>query len=718
MQTTTFRGRILTPEYNGYRARLQLELALRAGIGSVLCKPQWWRKWRGLLPAKRSAGEDIMTKSVAEKWLDEITIAVLRNRFYWMTRQWQYWASDGTDDYRRMVLQTLVGYPIDGGDDALRAFQQSERTAIAYQLWGPVMLAPPHMNCNSESTLRHCSRLSDLDQDYFETLDSFAVLCWYFAVLAFSHRVKRRLHNWGVWATDDNIDMRDTSVHERVISLIQSARNGDINEATFTALYTDADARPKAVELIWFHVQRGCERIDEIHRCVQATLDGFIDRNDLMNPASANGFISPGPVIETWMSDSIVPEDVKAKFVREVAVLEDVPEHEKDWHPGSNQQVLDLVHPSLYCCALGETRQLERENDVEIDDGLSAVDRMYCTLFSLSSFVPSEAHDPSAFSSDYQWIPSDFRVDGDGNVKILSYINNLHPVHFSCMYESIEHIFSSFVPLFDRVLSSLAQPSEPAPEFDDASTPYDQDYSAALAGLGRSLSLDCLPPTRYSMKGTTVQVITKIAEIHLTPDKPVYPGGSWHIEGTDTENIVATGIYYFGCENITESKLSFRVIVTPPEYEQNDHWGLATKYGLENDQPLVQSLGAATAVDGRCIVFPNTLQHKVEPFQLEDPSKPGVRKILAFFLVNPSKKIPSTSVIPPQQEDWLVEADRDELRAIYGVSDSSGDDTVLDSLGAGMSSEDARYHRKRLMEERGPFDLEGDAELIFSLCEH
>ena len=30
-----------------------------------------------------------------------------------------------------------------------------------------------------------------------------------------------------------------------------------------------------------------------------------------------------------------------------------------------------------------------------------------------------------------------------------------------------------------------------------------------------------------------LQVIVKLANIHLTPEKPNYDGGSWHIEGLD-----------------------------------------------------------------------------------------------------------------------------------------------------------------------------------------
>ena len=37
------------------------------------------------------------------------------------------------------------------------------------------------------------------------------------------------------------------------------------------------------------------------------------------------------------------------------------------------------------------------------------------------------------------------------------------------------------------------------------------------------------------------KVIVKVAEIHLTPDKPKYEGGVWHVEGMKNEDIVSTG---------------------------------------------------------------------------------------------------------------------------------------------------------------------------------
>ena len=34
-----------------------------------------------------------------------------------------------------------------------------------------------------------------------------------------------------------------------------------------------------------------------------------------------------------------------------------------------------------------------------------------------------------------------------------------------------------------------------------------------------------------SLRGRTLQIIVKLANIILTPDEPEYPGGKWHVEG-------------------------------------------------------------------------------------------------------------------------------------------------------------------------------------------
>ncbi|KAF9644763.1 hypothetical protein BDM02DRAFT_3077195, partial [Thelephora ganbajun] len=62
-----------------------------------------------------------------------------------------------------------------------------------------------------------------------------------------------------------------------------------------------------------------------------------------------------------------------------------------------------------------------------------------------------------------------------------------------------------------------------------------------------------------------------------------------------------------------------------------------------------QELENVETIQGRCVAFPNVCQHQVQPFRLEDPTKPGVRKIFVAFLVDPTYTTPSVPTIAPQQ---------------------------------------------------------------------
>ena len=70
----------------------------------------------------------------------------------------------------------------------------------------------------------------------------------------------------------------------------------------------------------------------------------------------------------------------------------------------------------------------------------------------------------------------------------------------------------------------------------------------------------------------------------------------------------------------------------------------------------MQDIGDVITKTHRCIAFPNLYQHQVQPFHLEDPTKPGHRRILVFFLVDPTRKIPSATNVAPQQHEWATEA--------------------------------------------------------------
>ncbi|KAJ2872878.1 hypothetical protein H4R27_006627, partial [Coemansia aciculifera] len=56
------------------------------------------------------------------------------------------------------------------------------------------------------------------------------------------------------------------------------------------------------------------------------------------------------------------------------------------------------------------------------------------------------------------WLPTDFHVSDDGSVTIPSYINNLHPVRYAALYQTISKVFAKFVPLLEQVTTDVIYP--------------------------------------------------------------------------------------------------------------------------------------------------------------------------------------------------------------------------------------------------------------------
>ncbi|GAA5840534.1 hypothetical protein JCM11251_007611 [Rhodosporidiobolus azoricus] len=450
-------------------------------------------------------------------------------------------------------------------------------------------------------------------------------------------------------------------------------------------------------------------------------------------------------VLET---DSLIPPSLRDSLIADVAKLEkNPPLGVPDWHPGSNEQVLDLLHPSLWPLRYKST-------PVRVVDAEGKVTEQV-------SRAPPPRNALHSTSEEFQWLPSDFDVDVAGRVSISSYINNLHPDEHASLYPIISSLFERFLSLFERVLSDLQKPPphrilfdwktthewwhglyEDEPHNPDEDSGFYDDYDYGLERVKRVLVLpepkefkqpeDETGGLAFPLKGKKLQVITKIASIHLTPDKPDYEGGSWHVEGMQNEEIVASGIYYFSQENITESQLAFRGTFDDDllPYEQCDYRGIRAVFGVEDEGPCVQDFGALSTAEGRCICFPNIYQHRVSPFSLADKTRPGYRKILVFFLVDPLKSasgaVISTSRVPYQQRDWVA---RELARAVKESAEESAVrkvpveiwDKVLNEMDWLMDYEKAKKVRKKLMRER-KFLVDENTKAIFerqfALCEH
>lgn len=126
--------------------------------------------------------------------------------------------------------------------------------------------------------------------------------------------------------------------------------------------------------------------------------------------------------------------------------------------------------------------------------------------------------------------------------------------------------------------------------------------------------------------------------------------------------------------------------------------------GFKNGEPTIQNLGKVLTRERRLLCFPNVMRHRVSPFQLADPSKPGYRKLLALFLVDPHLKIISTENVPPQQHAWWRE--NVATAGVFERLPPELAEMVLNGKGSPTTLQEAREQRLDLMAERKDFALD------------
>ncbi len=136
-----------------------------------------------------------------------------------------------------------------------------------------------------------------------------------------------------------------------------------------------------------------------------------------------------------WQSDTLIDDALRSRLREAVRVLEEVPEEELDRHPGSDGQVLDLVHPSLFCLVR------------EVSGGPERAWR-----------APTGHYAKYEFSERFQWLPTDVEVGDDGQVAFLSYVNNVHPERHRELASVLPELFARMLPLWENVLTDLRHP--------------------------------------------------------------------------------------------------------------------------------------------------------------------------------------------------------------------------------------------------------------------
>ena len=424
------------------------------------------------------------------------------------------------------------------------------------------------------------------------------------------------------------------------------------------------------------------------------------------NAAAADG---------TFMRDDL-PQELQQRLMHGVRLLRSKNpvgcssnnEAVVDYHPGSKDLVVDLIHPSLYAYERGRTPLITSEKAAmqpSIDSCVSGLvgppwnafasggseeelvamverrareqeraqekpEKNHHAVHRSYGGFPWNHHDSGDDDDDWenltsqgglQWLPAEvlctMSPDGTYKCDVNSYINNLHPNEFPQLYTAISDAFVHCLPLFESVLAMSDMQASKEGRYE----PRPHRVPAWSCNLPNEFVPPPIPdhlPAGYLLN-QPLQVIVKIARIELSPSgKSSFDGGTWHVEGMQEEHIVATACVYLESENVGETRLDFRTQIKKPftkdpRYEDNDEdtWSLtqdddpAAEYGMPDGSVLAQPRGSTRCLSGRALCWPNTLQHKVAPFELQNKEEPGFRTILCFFLIDPTERVVSTSTV-------------------------------------------------------------------------
>ncbi|KAF9774553.1 hypothetical protein IL306_007417 [Fusarium sp. DS 682] len=521
-------------------------------------------------------------------------------------------------------------------------------------------------------------------------------------------------------------------------------------------------------------------------------------------------------------SDTFIDETLHKRLQSAFAKLKDEQRDDPDWHPRTNDMVQNLVHPSLYPLVYGRSRVFRDEivgveDAVDKWSGKGEVipqlppdiPEDYDSRYEFRvSWDDRDVH-KHFWSDTYQWLPSNVKLMEDGSVKLTSYINNLHPKHRD-IYETVEKLIERALPAWDHRVSFVrnyhiiaagrTKPRFPRPENPDDEneanwTPSIDDFTPHDAAeveyeeIIRDEDGDLIYDTRkkraweeirepvqpkapefetweYGVKPgeslyehfKDLQVIVKMASIELTPDKPTFPAGGWHVEGLMNEHIVATALYYLDSENVKPSYLQFRMRTDSYQEDWNigqDSFGwMEQVYGTNlRGGGCLQRYGKVETKQGRLLAFPNVFHHRVSPVELEDKTKPGHRRFIALWLVDPLTRVINTGNVPPQQKSWwmekafgnlteknatnvpntiakLVSDGEPEHPGLKAAAESGNPlpkelmdmvENEADEFVMPMSLEEAKEHRLKLMDERTSYQRDAEvkwSDIQYSFCEH
>ncbi|EHK15597.1 uncharacterized protein TRIVIDRAFT_37955 [Trichoderma virens Gv29-8] len=380
----------------------------------------------------------------------------------------------------------------------------------------------------------------------------------------------------------------------------------------------------------------------------------------------SNYYIETGIIPTLDASATIVKSDLLVQAGLRVELQEAFNKLKADqgsklnWRPNSNEQVLDLVHPSMYPLVYGRTGVLQDE----VVGTTDAIDKWAGKGEQIAKETTPIRRDAdslpaSLWSDTYQWLPANVRFMEDGTVKFTSYINNLHPQKYAQIYRTIEKLIEAALPTWDQCLSlplergtkigagrteprfpkqdlndyvsEIWDPPSPPPLDDDDDEDDDEDDDGdddndddedededdpAFLEWKRTRkpvhpSVPEFEDIEYTPRDTArlahkfnktgLQVIVKMTSIELTPEKPELSAEEWHVKGQMNEQICATTLYCVDSDNIAPSNIHFRMQTA--QYIQGQYPTIR-----HDAKTWFERTHGTSLVDGTCLQIYGTVQ--------------------------------------------------------------------------------------------------------------
>jgi hypothetical protein len=127
-------------------------------------------------------------------------------------------------------------------------------------------------------------------------------------------------------------------------------------------------------------------------------------------------------------SDIAVPTEIKQALQESARNMENVPEFYKDYHPGSDETVLNLVHPSLFPLVYGRSRVLSNSL-IGLDDCIESCGKGEVVPIPLPippdlDMFLSPAAEPHSFRSPWPLQGSDPPYSQNFQVSVLQRMNS------------------------------------------------------------------------------------------------------------------------------------------------------------------------------------------------------------------------------------------------------------------------------------------------------